>query len=108
MIYCVEVCFFVEEVCFSDLRISIVSISLRLPGRSLCFRTLIFFLRDLATAAAFLCFSWKRSILPCVSINFISPVKKGWQAAQISTWISGFVDPVVKVFPQAQVTFVFG
>lgn len=41
------------------------------------------------------------STLPAVSISFFLPVKKGWQALQISTSIFSFVEPVVILFPQA-------
>ena len=44
------------------------------------------------------------STRPAVSISFCCPVNSGWQAAQISTPISGSVEPVVKVLPQAQWT----
>jgi len=47
----------------------------------------------------------KRSTRPAVSISFCLPVKKGWQAAQISRWISAWVLRVVNVFPHAQLTF---
>jgi hypothetical protein len=33
-------------------------------------------------------------------------VKKGWQRLQTSVWSDFWVDPVVKVFPQEQVTLV--
>src|SRR5207248_9868632 len=46
-----------------------------------------------------------RSTRPAVSINFCLPVKKGWQAEQISTWMSPrCVDRVVKLLPQAHCT----
>jgi hypothetical protein len=35
-------------------------------------------------------------------------VKKGWQALHMSVWISGLVEPVVQVFPHAQITLAFG
>ena len=54
----------------------------------------------LAAAARWLNLSTR----PAVSISFCCPVKSGWQAAQISTPISGRVEPVVKVLPQAQCT----
>jgi hypothetical protein len=44
------------------------------------------------------------STRPAVSISFCCPVNSGWQAAQISTPISGIVEPVVKVLPHAQCT----
>src|SRR5688572_5787460 len=43
-----------------------------------------------------------RSTRPSVSINFWRPVKKGWQAAQISRCSSGLVDRVLNVLPHAQ------
>jgi hypothetical protein len=46
----------------------------------------------------------KRSTRPAVSISFCLPVKNGWQAAQMSVWISAFVERVWNVLPQAQVT----
>jgi hypothetical protein len=33
-----------------------------------------------------------------------SPVKKGWQFEHTSVWMAFFVEPVVQVFPQAQIT----
>jgi hypothetical protein len=47
---------------------------------------------------------WKRSIRPAVSISFCFPVKNGWQAEHISNLISGLVEQVSNLFPQAQVT----
>jgi hypothetical protein len=47
---------------------------------------------------------WNLSILPAVSTNFCFPVKKGWQAEQSSSLISGLVERVSNSFPQAQVT----
>jgi hypothetical protein len=35
------------------------------------------------------------------------PVKKGWQAEQISTWIVGIVERVSMVLPQAQTMVAF-
>lgn len=49
-------------------------------------------------------FFWKRSTRPVVSTNFIFPVKKGWQAEQISTVIAFLVLRVVNLLPQPQVT----
>jgi len=37
-------------------------------------------------------------------MSFCFPVKYGWQRAQISTWIAGTVERVMKLFPQAQFT----
>ena len=50
---------------------------------------------------------------PAVSISFCLPVKKGWQAEQISVKISPpfFVERVSKLLPQWHLTgrrFVFG
>lgn len=47
-----------------------------------------------------------RSIRPAVSTSFCLPVKKGWQAEQISTVIFFAVDRVSMTFPQAQVIVV--
>jgi hypothetical protein len=48
---------------------------------------------------------WRnRSTRPAVSISFCFPVKKGWQAEQMSVWISACVERVTKVFPQAHFT----
>jgi len=44
------------------------------------------------------------STLPAVSIIFSLPVKKGWQALQISTSIFSWVDPVLNWLPQAHLT----
>src|SRR5512138_998729 len=49
-------------------------------------------------------FFWNFSMRPAVSISFCLPVKYGWQAEQMSTRISGFVDRVSNLFPHAQVT----
>src|SRR5258707_14946505 len=49
-------------------------------------------------------FFWNFSTRPVVSTNFILPVKKGWQAEQISTVIFFFVLRVLNLFPQPQVT----
>jgi len=47
----------------------------------------------------------KRSTRPAVSTSFCLPVKKGWQAEQISTLMSPlWVERVIKVLPQAQCT----
>ena len=46
----------------------------------------------------------KRSTRPATSSSRCLPVKKGWQAEQISRRISFFVDRVVQVAPQAQWT----
>jgi hypothetical protein len=43
---------------------------------------------------------------PAVSTSFCLPVKKGWQAEQISTLMSLMVERVSIIFPQAQVIFV--
>src|SRR5207249_5985499 len=52
----------------------------------------------------FLYFLWNRSTRPAVSTSFCVLVKKGWHFEQISRWISGFVDRVLKVSPQAHLT----
>jgi hypothetical protein len=58
-----------------------------------------------AQALALVPYFWRnRSTRPAVSMSFCLPVKKGWQAAQMSVWISACVERVWKVFPQAQVT----
>ena len=44
----------------------------------------------------------KRSTRPPVSTSFCLPVKKGWHLEQISTRISGTVEMVSSVLPQAQ------
>jgi hypothetical protein len=49
-------------------------------------------------------FLLNRSTRPAVSTNFCLPVKKGWQALQISTLIFGCVLRVTKVLPQAHLT----
>src|SRR6185312_3459236 len=47
----------------------------------------------------------KRSTRPAVSTRRCLPVKNGWQAEQISTWMSPlWVDRVSKLFPQAHTT----
>src|SRR5690606_23780490 len=46
----------------------------------------------------------KRSTRPAVSISFCLPVKNGWQAAQMSRWISSLVDRVWNVLPHAHRT----
>src|SRR5688500_1228704 len=42
------------------------------------------------------------STRPAVSTSFWRPVKNGWQLEQISTWISGTVERVSMMLPQAQ------
>ena len=54
----------------------------------------------------FLYFLLNLSIRPAVSTSFCLPVKKGWQAEQISTVIFFAVDRVSITFPQAQVIVV--
>src|SRR5436190_4474872 len=49
-------------------------------------------------------FFWNFSTRPVVSMNFILPVKNGWQAEQISTVMFFFVLRVVNLLPQPQVT----
>src|ERR1700690_1980865 len=57
------------------------------------------------TGSALAYFRRKRSTRPAVSISFCLPVKKGWHAEQISTWISPlWVERVVKLLPQAHIT----
>src|SRR3954464_5102743 len=46
----------------------------------------------------------KRSTRPWMSSMCCLPVKNGWHLAQTSTWSSGFVEPVVNVFPHAHFT----
>src|SRR5207248_7787234 len=47
----------------------------------------------------------KRSTRPAVSTSFCLPVKNGWQAEQISTWMSPrWVERVPNTLPQAQWT----
>jgi hypothetical protein len=57
-----------------------------------------------AQALALPYFWRKRSTRPAVSMSFCLPVKNGWQAAQMSVWISACVERVWKVLPQAQIT----
>src|SRR5712675_49080 len=61
---------------------------------------------DLTAAGAFLAYlRRKRSTRPAVSMSFCLPVKKGWQAEQISTLISPLcAERVINAFPQAQCT----
>src|SRR5258707_14147635 len=47
---------------------------------------------------------WNFSTRPVVSTYFILPVKKGWQAEQISTMMFFLVLRVVNLLPQPQVT----
>src|SRR6202011_4090018 len=49
-------------------------------------------------------FFWNFSTRPVVSTYFILPVKKGWQAEQISTVIFFRVLRVTNLLPQPQVT----
>jgi hypothetical protein len=57
-----------------------------------------------AQALALVPYFWRnRSTRPAVSMSFCLPVKKGWQAAQMSVWISAWVLRVWNVLPQAQV-----
>jgi hypothetical protein len=51
-------------------------------------------------------FFLNRSMRPAVSTSFCLPVKKGWQAEQISTLMSFTVERVSITFPQAQVIVV--
>ena len=54
-------------------------------------------------AAAFSVIFLKRSTRPVVSRTFFLPVQKGWQALQISTFITSTVEPVLIMLPQAQI-----
>jgi hypothetical protein len=49
---------------------------------------------ELVLAAGLPYFWRKRSTRPAVSTSFCLPVKKGWQLAQMSVWISAWVDLV--------------
>src|SRR4051794_19301612 len=51
-------------------------------------------------------FFWNFSTRPVVSMNFILPVKNGWQAEQISTVMFLRVLRVVNLLPQPHVTVV--
>ena len=56
------------------------------------------------------CFAYRClnfSIRPAVSISFCLPVKKGWQAEQISTLISVMTEPRSTSFPQAHNAFMW-
>src|SRR5262249_17446394 len=44
----------------------------------------------------------KRSTRPAVSTSFCFPVKNGWHAEQMSTWMLSFVERVAMTLPQAQ------
>src|SRR5437870_5851054 len=67
-----------------------------------------FFFLDTAAAACAACVltmrCWNLSTRPAVSTNFCWPVKKGWQALQIPTIITGLVERVLITLPQAQRT----
>ena len=56
-----------------------------------------------ASFGLFAYFFWKRSTRPAESTSFCLPVKKGWQAEQISTFRSPSVDRVSNALPQMQV-----
>ena len=66
----------------------------------------LYFLAELALAAASAYFLVKRSTRPAVSTSFCLPVKKGWQLEQISTRSMSplIVERVWNVWPQAQCT----
>jgi len=49
-------------------------------------------------------FCRNRSTRPAVSMSFCFPVKNGWQALQMSVWISATVERVWNVLPQAHFT----
>ena len=53
-------------------------------------------------------FFMKRSTRPSVSRIFWVPVKKGWLPLQTSTWISGWVEPVVITTSPLQITLASG
>src|SRR5436189_1458329 len=77
----------------------------------LSFCVLPCYLVSAVSAPAFLRLSqlylrWNFSTRPVVSRNFILPVKKGWQAEQISTVMFFFVLRVTNLLPQPQVTVV--
>jgi hypothetical protein len=58
-----------------------------------------------ASVLAGLEYFWrKRSTRPAVSTSFCLPVKNGWHCAQMSVWISAWVERVWYVFPHAQRT----
>merc|ERR1712100_886591 len=50
----------------------------------------------------------KRSTRPSVSRIFCVPVKKGWFPLHTSTWISGWVEPVVITTSPLQMTLASG
>ena len=56
---------------------------------------------------ALACRALNLSMRPATSSIFSCPVKKGWHCEQISTSITGLVEPTVKAAPQEQVTFAF-
>src|ERR1700712_1030852 len=80
--------------------------------RGLSFFVAESYFAELAAISAFLAsvaanLRRKRSIRPAVSTSFCLPVKKGWQAEQISTTMSPLcVERVWKVLPQAHFTLV--
>src|SRR5207249_10759657 len=69
-------------------------------------RYFFFFLEAAAAWAAWVLTMrcWNLSTRPAVSTNFCWPVKKGWQALQIPTIITGLVERVLITLPQAQRT----
>src|SRR6516164_8328590 len=77
-----------------------VAVSMRcfkyVKRKSLCLDYVVF--------SVFLYFLLNRSTRPAVSISFCLPVKNGWHFEQISRWISGFVERVLNVSPQAHFT----
>src|SRR5437667_11861136 len=81
-----------------------------LPAPNPCTRGGLRYLAgSLAASPAFLRLSqlylrWNFSTRPVVSTYFILPVKKGWQAEQISTVMFLRVLRVVNLLPQPQVT----
>jgi hypothetical protein len=70
------------------------------PAFSVCFSVCF----SACFSVCFWYFWRKRSTRPAVSISFCLPVKNGWQAEQMSVWISPMVDRVWNVFPQAHRT----
>ena len=55
-----------------------------------------------AAGLALACLALNFSTRPAVSMIFLLPVKNGWQALQISTWVDSAVEPAFILFPQAQ------
>jgi len=53
-------------------------------------------------------FLLNRSTRPAASTIRCSPVKNGWHLLHTSTFNMGWVEPVLKLLPQAQVTLASG